>query len=291
MKSILIPTDFSKTSRFAAQAAAEIARNSGAVLHFVYVVDIPSHDPQFSSEAGDDVPARVFIVKKLEERLEKYASRDYLEGIDTKTHLLEADNVYESIIELSNKLDSDLIVMGSHSRTMLNKYLIGSNTDRVIRLANCPVLSVKKEEPNFHIENIAFASNFYVESYTVFEKLLGFAKVFDENIHLVKIITPVHFEPTYVSRKLMSDFAEKFDLKNHSVNTYIDEKVESGINRFAHEIEADMLAMETHGGSSIVQLITGSVSESILEKTDLPILPIKIKDQPVSNRVIFPELK
>lgn len=291
MKNILVPTDFSKQSRYASEAAADIARRSGAAIHLVYVVDFPLHDPNFTKEAEEDIPAGLFIAKKIKERLQKYRERDYFDGVEVVTHIKESDNIYGSIIELSNEINADLIVMGSHSRTLLNKYLIGSNTDRVIRLANSPVLSVKEETEKFEIKNIAFASNFYSESYTVFEKLMAVAKVFDANIHLVKIITPVHFEPTYVSRRLIEDFVAKFGLSKYSVNIYNDEKVESGINRFAHEIEADVVAMETHGGSSIVQLISGSISEGVLEKTDLPVLTIKIKDEPVSNRGIFPELR
>lgn len=290
MKTILVPTDFSKPARYASQAAADIARKCGAEIHVVYVVDFPMHDPNYTKQAEEDVPAGLFIAQKITERLNEYAHRDYFEGLKVKTHVVESDNIYQSIVDTAHEINADLIVIGSHSRTLLNKYLIGSNTDRVIRLANCPVLSVKKEEENFGIRNIAFASNFYTESFSVFEKLLNFSKVFDAHIHLVKVITPVHFEPTYRTKKLMADFVEKFKLDKYSIHVYNDEKIESGINRFAHEIDADIVAMETHGGSSIIQLISGSVSEGVLEKTDLPVLTIKIKDEPVSNRVIFPEL-
>lgn len=291
LKKILVPTDFSKPARYASEAAADIARKCGAEVHVVYVVDFPMHDPNWTTEAKEDIPAGLFIAKKINERMNKYAHRDYLQGLEVKTHVVESDNVYGSIVEQADEIDADLIVMGSHSRSLLNKYLIGSNTDRVIRLANCPVLSVKEEQKSFDIKHIAFASNFYGESYTVFEKLLKFSKVFDAKIHLVKVITPSHFEPTYVSQKLMDDFANKFELENFSMNTYNDEKIENGINRFASEVDADLIAIETHGGSSIVQLISGSVSESVLERTQLPVLTIKIKDEPVSTKGIFPELK
>ncbi len=290
MKRILVPVDFSKISKCAAEVASQVAKKSGAKIILLHVIDFPVHDPNFTSDAADDIPAGLVIGKALKERLEKFSKLTFFEDVSVSTRLSEEDNIYETVASVAEEEDVDLIIMGSHSRSKMNRFLIGSNTDKVVRISDKPILSVKKRHENFGVHNVAFASNFFGESYTVFESIKPIIELYDPMVHLVKVITPVHFEPTRVSRKLIEDFAERFNIKKYTVNIYNDEKVELGINRFANETGADLIAMETHGGNSIYQLIAGSIMEDVMESAEMPVLTIRIKEPQVKNKGIFPDI-
>jgi nucleotide-binding universal stress UspA family protein len=291
MKKILVPIDYSKISKCAAEVAAQMAKKADAEVHLLHVIDFPIHDPNWSSEAAEDVPAGLAIGKIVKERLEKFSHLTFFEGVEVHTILREEDNIYETVNEVAKEIEADIIVMGTHSRSQINRFLIGSNTDRVIRISDVPVLSVKRRHEHFTVKNIAFASNFYGESYTVFETIKPFIDLFKAKVHFVKVVTPSHFEDTPVSRKLMEDFAKKFSIDDYTINIYNDHKVEHGINRFAKEVDADLISMETHGGNSIVQLVSGSIMGDVMEHADLPVLTIKIDEPKALNKGIFPEMR
>ena len=87
----------------------------------------------------------------------------------------------------------------------------------------------------------------------------------------------------------MDDFARVMNLENFSLNVYNDEKIENGIHNFSHEINADLIAMETHGRSGIKHLIWGSITEGVANHADMPVLSVKIPKDKESNKAIFPD--
>ena len=117
---------------------------------------------------------------------------------------------------------------------------------------------------------------FYEESYPVFEKIKLFADLYKAHIYLLKVITPKEFEPTPVSQKLLNRFINKFNLKNYSVSIYNSQNIETGIIEFSDEVNADLIAIETHGRTGLAHLINGSLAEDIVKHEAKPVLSIKI---------------
>ena len=176
--------------------------------------------------------------------------------------------------------DTDLIVLGSHGKSGLNKLFIGSNTEKIVRLADLPVLTIKNEHSDFNVKKMVFTSDFYSESYATFKKIQFFADLYGAHIHLLKVITPKHFEPTPISKKLLEDFAEHFKLTDYSLNIYNATSIEKGITDFSDEIDADLIAIETHGRTGIAYLINGSLAEDVANHIDRPVLSIKMEEKP-----------
>lgn len=138
---------------------------------------------------------------------------------------------------------------------------------------------------------MVFASDFYGESYAVFEKIKFFAELSEAHIHLLKVITPRHFEPTPISKKLLEDFIEYFKLTNYSINIYNATSIEKGITDFGDEINADLIAIETHGRTGIAHLINGSLAEDVANHIDRPVLSIRMEKKPreASNLSSYPK--
>ena len=76
----------------------------------------------------------------------------------------------------------------------------------------------------------------------------------------------------------MRAFARKFYLDNYTVNVINDNSIEEGVLHFSRELEADMIAMETHGRTGLAHLINGSITEHVVNHINRPILSVKIKD-------------
>ena len=275
MKTILVPTDFSDHALYALKVAASIAKKINAEIKLVHVNYIPS------SEFADDVYYRKYhdqMKAQAENNLNSLADMDILKEIEVSKHIVNYMQMWKLVIDDKFK-DVDLIVMGSHGKSGLSKLFIGSNTEKIVRLAESPVLTIKNEYKVFAINKMVFASNFFEESYTVFEKVKFFADVYNAHIDLLKVITPKDFEPTPMSKKLMENFAEKFELSNYSINIYTAYNIEKGITDFSDEINADLIAIETHGRTGIAHLINGSLAEVVANHIDRPVLSVKMEEK------------
>jgi len=278
MKTILVPTDFSIHALYALKAAASIARKVKAEIILVHNYTMPSEsfsNIYFYDELNKE------LKEMANEQLKDLLSKSFLRGIPTQKQLLSNKKLWEVAVDKRFK-DVDLIVMGSHGKSGLNEFFIGSNTEKVIRYSNAPVLSIKEENSDFDIKKMVFASNFYGESFSAFEKIKFFADLYYAHIELLKVITPKNFETTPVSLRLMKDFAIKFKLTKYTINTYNATSIEKGITDFSNEVEADLIAMETHGRTGIVHLINGSLAEDVAKHENRPVLSVKIKDIPAN---------
>ncbi|GAA0291970.1 universal stress protein [Halarchaeum salinum] len=136
---ILVPTDGSAEAEVAVEHAVDIAATYGARLHALYVVDA-------SAYATLDVTETV--VEDLEDEgeaaVEAIATAAADAGVETQRAITKG-NVHEAITAYARANDIDLIVMGTHGRRGLDRVLVGSVTERVIRTADVPVLTVRSE--------------------------------------------------------------------------------------------------------------------------------------------------
>ena len=276
MKTIVVPTDFSDHALYAQKIAASIAHQINAEIKLVHVCDLPL------AEFADQYYYEKFykqIKTDVQEKLNALVEMDILKGIKVSTHIVSNIRIWELTTEKEFK-NTDLIVLGSHGKSGSNKLFIGSNTEKIVRLADLPVLTIKNEHSDFNVKKMVFTSDFYSESYATFKKIQFFADLYGAHIHLLKVITPKHFEPTPISKKLLEDFAEHFKLTDYSLNIYNATSIEKGITDFSDEIDADLIAIETHGRTGIAYLINGSLAEDVANHIDRPVLSIKMEEEP-----------
>ena len=276
MKNIIAPIDFSKCSLNALKVAASLTKKSGGKLYIMHILNMPEMQNENSIATYHDSGIGAMFVRKITERLEKLIkTKTYLQGIHA-VPVLAFNSFFESIADKAEEVKADLIVMGSQGTTG-GAELIGSNTERVIRRSDIPVLVIKKEHELFDINDIVFASNFEQESYTIFDEILEFARLFEAKIHLLKVNTPQRFETTLKSQELMDKFVKETDIKlPHSTNIFNDLTIEQGIHNFADWVQADMIAMETHGRSGVKHLLWGSITEDVANHAKKPVLSVRI---------------
>jgi len=275
MKKILVPTDFSDHAEYALQVAAQIARENGGEIFLLHLLELPGQESD-AVVAGAEVPEIMFFMKKAHERFDDVKSADYLEGL-TVTESVQFDKAFEGIIKISDKHDIDLIVMGSHGASGFHEMFIGSNTEKVVRTSNVPVLVIKKEEGNFNPEKFVFASNFSDEIKKPFAQVVDFANSFKAKLQLVYINTPNDFKSTHASQKLIHDFVSGFTITNgYDTHVYNDLNIEKGVLHFANSINADLIGICTHGRQGLAHFFNGSISEDLVNHAVRPVVTFKI---------------
>jgi nucleotide-binding universal stress UspA family protein len=274
MKRILVPTDFSEHSEDALKVAAQIARKNDSEIIILHMLELP-HQSNDAILGGTSIPETMFFMKKANEMLDEVSSRSYLDEIPV-TEIVKMDKPSHGISQVSKDYDVDLIIMGSHGSSGVEELLIGSNTEKVIRNSEIPVLVIKKDITNFNAANIVFASDFSHETKKPFEKLLNFTKFFNSKIHLVTICTPNSFKPTHTIEKAMKEFVAEFNLTNYSTHIYNDTNIEKGIINFSNSINADIIGMSTHGRTGFAHFFNGSISEGLVNHAVKPVITFKI---------------
>jgi len=264
IKNIIVPYDFSDCATDALRVAAKIARKINATIDIVHVYE------QFTDFSVKNQSIR----DEINEKMDKVPDLDFLQGIELRKFMLRQMGITE-IFKNEQLHDADLIVMGSHGASGL-RGIVGSNTQKIVRISPMPVLVIKHRMEDFNIQDVVYASNFSDADIQKFNTFRPLFEVFEPKIHLVKINTPKNFERTEESTKNLDSFLQKTDLDNYTATIYNDLTIEEGILNFSRSIDADMVAMATHGRTGFFHVVNGSLTEDIVNHTTFPVLSVKL---------------
>lgn len=281
MKKILVPTDFSAEARHAFEIAAQIAHRTGAEIKLLNVIEM-NGTPNFAA-TGDTMNSggveQLYMMKLLETtqaQMQRVVASNPFPDVHI-SHEVDVDDIFHNIRKTITDEQIDLVVMGTKGADGLNEMLVGSNTEKVVRQAKCPVLTVKSNSGPFEVRNIVFPSNFREESPYVVDVLKYFQNLFNAHVHLVYVSTPSTFGTSRDSKGRMQDFANRYGLNNYSLNIHNDSVEEDGILSFAQEVSADLIIMATHGRTGFSHLLSGSIAEDMVNHSTIPILTCHLK--------------
>lgn len=274
MKRILVPTDFSEHARYAAKVAAQIAKKNNAEIYLLNLLDLPSHMNDAVS-SGVNIPEVMLYLAKTRERLEETLGESIFDGLSVQADA-RLERAFDGIVKYSKEIDADLIVMGSHGVSGYQEMFIGSNTEKVVRASDIPVIIIKSEMDEFNIDKFVFASDFSNEIKKPFEKIVEFANLFDAKLDLVMINTPNSFKTNTVAENIMQNFVSSFPLKNYSLHIYNDANIEKGIINYSNKANADLIGIATHGRTGLAHFFNGSVSEDIVNHAVKPVITFRI---------------
>ncbi|HSI90530.1 MAG TPA: universal stress protein [Adhaeribacter sp.] len=280
MKKILVPTDFSQEAYHAFDIATQLAHKSGAEVILLNVIEL-GRTGNFSATADtmNNNIEQIYVLKLMEAthlQMRKLVASNRFPDV-VVTEMVDVASIFQKIRSVVKSELVDLIVMGTKGASGMNEMLIGSNTEKVVRQADCPVLTVKGEAGSFDVRSIVFPSNFREESPFTVDVLKYFQQLFDAQVHLVYINTPTTFGTSRESKGRLQDFANRYGLQNYTLNIHNDAVEEDGIVSFANEVDADLIIMATHGRSGLAHLLSGSIAEDLVNHVDRPVLTCHIK--------------
>jgi nucleotide-binding universal stress UspA family protein len=147
-KTILVPHDFSGSANHAAAVARDEAKTHGAKVILLHVIDLPYQlAPESAIVPGDGAPLSVkeFAERGAQTHLDDIAARLSKDGVDP-TKFIRFGRPHEEISRFAEEQKVDLIVMGTHGRTGLAHFLVGSVAERVVRTSKVPVLTVPQPD-------------------------------------------------------------------------------------------------------------------------------------------------
>jgi nucleotide-binding universal stress UspA family protein len=277
MKKILVPTDFSNPAKLATEVAIEIARKANAEIVLLHVIEIASDD-SFNAEGqvsqSDDWEDKLFTLKMIEVSKKKLSEARKAvedEGVPV-SYKLKMGNPFHAMRTSITDEKADLVVMGTSGRSKLEEMIIGSNTEKVVRYARCPVLTVHEKSSGSDFKNIVYATSLSDDEKEFSTVIMNTQELYGATIHLVRINTPTNFKPDTIVKASMEKFAKKLCLKNYTLNVFNDVSEEEGIIHFANSINADLIALATHGRTGFAHVIAGSIAEDVANHSRKPVL-------------------
>ncbi|MFZ0390937.1 MAG: universal stress protein, partial [Calditrichia bacterium] len=145
IQKILVPIDFSAYSKSATDYAIEFARKTGATLSFMHTIEHDIHPSFYASGIDSIFQIDTELRDRVIENMRNFLS-DQLPAEMTAQYHVSEGKAHKEIVEFSKENQVDLIVIATHGLTGLDYILLGSTTEKVVRWANCPVLTVRRKD-------------------------------------------------------------------------------------------------------------------------------------------------
>jgi nucleotide-binding universal stress UspA family protein len=282
LKNILWATDFSKEARAALAYAEVFAEKFSAEITAVHVA------PDFSPALYDASPAveqelivRMDAVKK--DAKAKLARLGRKAGRPFKKIVMTEGSAAKKIIETAEKENADLIVMGKKGHSVIEKILIGSVANHVLRHSPVPVLVTKKRRQDFTVGKILVPTDFTKEEEVEREFAWQLAKGFGAALTLLYVVELYGHEFRFVD-KMFDSVLDKFKKKvrpakrgiavNHDLTRAINAAL--GIEEYSRTHRYDLIVMATCIGG-LGRFFLGSTTEKVISYTDLPVFALPPK--------------
>lgn len=277
MNKILIPCDFSEQAVNAFRLAIDIAHISGAELHVLHVIELPiMHDDVLTPMPTFDETLLKELTERAEEKFSELKKQFAKEHLFMKTKI-EFGPIVPLILDYLTDNQITLIVMGTKGASGLQEVLVGSNAEKVVRNALCPVISVKRYGTLDEMRHIVFPNSMEEGQEDLIMHVKALQYVLKATLHMVWIDTSNKEDSHTVVKQQLDEFAKRFMLKDYTVNIFKASNKETGIINFTHWINASMIAMGTHARKGLSHLLKGSVTEGVVNHVDVPIWTYVLK--------------
>lgn len=275
MKRIVVPIDYSPYSENAFLTAAAIAARGDATITCINVVAANVDWNSLSPEAKAKYPEIIDLEAEAKEKLAAFISDHKLKSSSIEA-VVGVGVPSEIIVDTANKQKADLIVIGAYGKGYQEGRFIGSNLQRVIRIANCPVLAVKKELQGEYLGKMAFAGLFNAYTKPAFDKMKPMIAHAHATVHFLYVSVPGQIRENEQVLSQMDSYVAATD--NFTVEKHIHphHQPDAGIIEFceANDIGWVGIASSTKKPHSSYQI---GVTETVIFRSDIPVLSVKFE--------------
>ncbi len=281
MKKILIPIDFSDASLNALNVACQLAVRADATLYVLHVNEmspyvVPVSEFDFTSTAVDLQTYDEEIRNRMQNLKSNLLEEPHFHNL--RLHTSIKDGLMIPVVkEMVEDEMIDLIIMGTLGASGWKEVLVGSNTERVIRHATCPVLVIPEGVDTLNIERVLVPSTLKPDQRGVFKAVKTWQELFGFEVQTIYLNDPLN-TPTHGSIDAEKNrIVEEAGLRNVYLHIYgLAVNSETAIRSYAAEMKADLIVMGTHQRRGLSHLLFGSVTEDAVNHTEVPILAVPI---------------
>jgi nucleotide-binding universal stress UspA family protein len=286
---ILVPTDGSDHARRAADHGAMLAGAFDATLHLLTVVDIEAAAGPFSAGGVDESYIEDRTTSEREALAELAAD---LDGPDTVETVVETGSPAEGILGYAEDHAVDLVVMGTHGRSGLRRYLTGSVAERVLRLSPVPVVTMRATDESAVSSgygDILVPTDGSERADAAVAHALALAEAFGSTVHAVSVVNvgdiatgaDVTVPPDLLTEleAAATGATEAIATQARSAGVDVVTSVSTGrpkrhLLEYVGEHDVDLVCMGTHGRTGLDRVLLGSTAEALVRQAEVPVLTV-----------------
>lgn len=293
IQSILFPTDFSACAEHAFQQAAFLADQYGATLHVLHVRETRKPDliPPISLSEEE-------IIEQLQGSIRDEAALSEKPHVRLVRSEVRRVSASVGILEYADEHRIDLIVMGTHGRHGVNRLFVGSVAEEVVRLATCPVLTVRHNqcEPRGILQRILVPIDFSERSEQALWFAAELAQSYRGQLTLLHVVEEVALPGVYGldpvpvntpdvmarARASLDDLVQQLPDDVPATAVVMPGHAARDILAYADEQDTDLIVIATHGRTGIEHLLLGSVTEKVVRLAPCPVCTMRSTMPPVN---------
>jgi nucleotide-binding universal stress UspA family protein len=281
---VLVPVDRNSVASAVLYHVGEIAHWADATVRLIHVAD--TGRDSVSVTGGDVVDA---LEREGEGIVEEAGKTLDTLGVDYVTDVVQGTPA-ETIVDYADRFDYDLVVMPTHGREGLSRYLLGSVTEKVVRLSRVPVLTARMrddEDLTFPFEGVLLPTDGSPSAGRAVAHGLDLAAAMDATVHAVSVVeddvlgpdvrsTVSAAETEGVAREALDDVvaaAEERgidDVETHVERGAADESILDAVEAYG----VDGIVMGTTGRSGVDRILLGSVAEKTVRSAPVPVITV-----------------
>lgn len=282
---ILLATDGSDHTRRAAEYVRTLADRFDAEVHVLAVADVGSVSVAFDTGGIEQE-----VVERLERQCERWAAETG-EFVDAAETAVNSGKPREEILDYAAEHDVDLLAMGTHGRTGIRRYVIGSVTEHVLRRAAAPVLTARADEETNggEVDRVLVPTDGSDAAEAAVDHAVAVAEACGAAVRVLSVIdtralaAQSELAPSDVviesleerSEHAVNDVAERCEAVGLSVETAVARGPPSqAICEDAAESSADLVVMGTRGRSGLDRVLLGSVTERTVRHAPVPVMAV-----------------
>ena len=282
--SILLPVDASKHAGKIVHHAAELAQLTAAKIQVVFVADTTRDS--LTVVDGNVVDA---LEREGESIVSDIASRLNSLGVEHGTDIVQGSPA-PTIVDYAQRYEYDLIVLPTHGRTGISRYLLGSVTEKVVRLSDVPVLTARiqsDEQLRFPYEKILIPVDGSPASTAATKHGLALAATLDAKVHALSVVDDTSLGPDVRSalptdereapatEAVESVEEETAEYELSSVQTYVEHGSPAEVIREHIETKGiDAVVMGSSGRRGVDRILLGSVAEKTVRSAPVPVITV-----------------
>lgn len=279
---IAVATDFSDNAAHAVAAAADLARKNNAQLDVIHIL-VTGHTLALHADHEDTASA------DMNAFIEKAGIDDVLD----QRIIMKAASADQGLLREANRLNSDLICIGTQGRTGLSYAFLGSVASRVVQHSPVPVLSVREKSDLSSVKRILCAVDLSEISARCVDEATALANTYgDAEVVVGHVIAPSPSTSIYgMPSPLGVQYEEQLRTAAHeSLGALVQRVTDAGakgraevdvglpsvtLTDMAKRVEADIVVMATRGLGGLDHVLLGSTAERVVRTSPVPVISVK----------------
>lgn len=272
MKTLLVPTDFSKNANNALDYTISLAKNENIKIILLHAFTIP--------EASNDLSIENFAEQLLSKEKEIKKMMEVLCSKVSKTSNIKCESItkpgnpIEVIIEIAQKRKVNLLVMGTTGAKGIKEVFVGSNTYRVIDETSCPVLVIPENTPFEELKKIIYATDYHSGDINALKQLTDIAAISNATIHVIHIADGEYtdFAENVFIEKYTAKIRKKINYPDISFHLLHGEDIEEKLEEYLKKESANILALSTKHKNIFEKLLGKSITKKMTHHTEIPLM-------------------